>query len=138
MITYKVGNLLYSNGNIAHCVSKDLRMSAGVARQMRTRFGGLREMLNSRRVVGDIVVIRRGHRHIIGLITKKHFWNKPSYHDIRRSLRCLRNYMLSSNQHSISLPRIGCGLDGKNWNVVENIINSIFDNNFDITVYSLP
>ena len=138
MVTHKVGNLLDSNGNIAHCVSRDLKMSAGVAKQMKARFGGRHEMMSARRVVGDIVVIRRGDRHIIGLITKKYFWNKPSYRDIKRSLINLRKYMINTNQHSISMPRIGCGLDGKSWNVIEKIIDSIFKNDFNVTVYILP
>ena len=138
MITYRVGDILEYHGHIAHCVSKDLRMSAGLARKMKTRFGGVREMKRMKRRVGNIAVIRRNGRSIVGLITKNHFWDKPSYGNIRRSLVKLRSYLADMNHHSIAMPLIGCGLDGKNWNIVESIISEVFDRNFNIVIYKLP
>ena len=138
MITYKVGDILKCHGNIAHCVSKDLRMSAGLARKMKSRFGGVGEMKKLKRRVGDIAVIRRNGRSIIGLITKERFWGKPSYTSIEHSLIKLRSYLTDVNQSSVAMPMIGCGLDGKDWNIVENLIENIFDGNFNVTIYKLP
>ena len=138
MINYKIGNILECNNNIAHCVSRDIRMSAGLARKMKVHFGGIKEMKRMKRDVGDIVVIKRNGHSIIGLITKKYFWKKPLYSNIESSLYKLRSYLTSINQKSIAMPLIGCGLDGKDWNIIEKMITNIFEENFDVTIYKLP
>ena len=138
MIKYKVGDILKCNNNIAHCVSRDIRMSAGLARKMRFQFGGIKEMKRLKRDVGDIVVIKRNGHAIIGLITKKYFWKKPLYSDIESSLLKLKSYLIDTNQRSIAMPLIACGLDGKDWNIIERMITNIFDKNFEITIYKLP
>jgi O-acetyl-ADP-ribose deacetylase (regulator of RNase III) len=38
---------------------------------------------------------------------------------------------------SVHMPRIGCGLAGGDWNVVESIIDMYMDPDLDITVYDL-
>ena len=88
-------------------------------------------------IVGDIAVIRRNGRFIVGLITKEFFWGKPSYSSIKRSLTKLKSFLINNNQNSVAMPLIGCGLDGKNWNTVKNIIENTFDENFNVTIYKL-
>ena len=39
---------------------------------------------------------------------------------------------------SIHMPRIGCGLGGGRWSVVESLIREYFSSETDITVYDLP
>ena len=60
-ITVVYGNILSSDTHIAHCVSADLKMSRGVALQIRNQFGGL-ELLKSQNLgVGGVGITTKGH-----------------------------------------------------------------------------
>ena len=60
-ITVVYGNLLSSDTHIAHWVSADLKMSRGVALQIRNQFGGL-ELLKSQNLrVGGVGITTMGH-----------------------------------------------------------------------------
>ena len=53
-VTVILGDLLSSDTHIAHCISADLKMSRGVALEIRNQFGGL-ELLKSQNLgVGSI------------------------------------------------------------------------------------
>jgi len=40
------------------------------------------------------------------------------------------------NEYKIGLPRIGCGLGGAPWQIVQRIINDVFDD-VDVYVYTM-
>ena len=60
-ITVIFGDLLSTDTHIAHCISADLKMSRGVALEIRNQFGGL-ELLKSQNLgVGSIGITTKGH-----------------------------------------------------------------------------
>lgn len=77
------------------------------------------------------------------LITKKNTSGKPSYVTITESLKDLRKKMedrsLFQQQNTIvRMPKIGCGLDGLDWNIVSTLIKGVFsDTDVSIQVYYL-
>lgn len=130
------GNLFNSLDSMCHCVSQDLKMSKGIAREFRSRFGRYKELQNCEAKVGEIAVIRVGENYVYNLVTKLRFFNKPSYKTIRESLIAMREHALANNVHAISMPKIGCGLDGLKWQIVKCIISNVFnDSGIRINVY---
>lgn len=77
------------------------------------------------------------------LITKRNTSGKPSYVTITESLKDLRKKMeeyFLFRQHGtiIRMPKIGCGLDGLDWDVVSTIIKGVFaGTDVNIQVYYL-
>lgn len=60
------------------------------------------------------------------------------YNHFRRAIRRVRPFARSLNA-SIHMPRVGCGLGGGTWGMVEPIVKKVFvDGGFDVNVYDLP
>ena len=60
-ISVVFGDLLTSGSHVAHCISADVKMSRGVALEIRNKFGGL-ELLKSQHLgVGSIGITPQGH-----------------------------------------------------------------------------
>jgi len=60
------------------------------------------------------------------LITKERYWQKPTYDDLEKSLLAMREHCVVNNVVNLAMPRIGCGLDGLNWNKVKNLLENVF------------
>ena len=60
-----------SGFSLAHCVSSDLRMSSGIARNFRAAFGNVQKLKRQNPTVGDLVQLYSHGRHIFYLITKR-------------------------------------------------------------------
>ena len=63
---------------LCHCVSKDLKMSSGIAVAFKAKFGGLEDLRRQCLDVGSVGVLRRGGRCIYYLVTKEKYHDKPS------------------------------------------------------------
>lgn len=133
------GNLFDSTTCLAHCVSKDFAMSAGIAVTFSNLFGGKDELKNQNVNVGEIAWLYRGNRYIYYLVTKEYYWHKPTYDSIRSSIRNLFILCEEHNVKSLSIPKLGCGLDKLQWNKVKQIIIEEWPSiiNFKLDVYSL-
>jgi O-acetyl-ADP-ribose deacetylase (regulator of RNase III) len=72
------------------------------------------------------------------LITKVKYSDKPTYNTLKRSLQDMKQHCTNNNVSAVSMPLIGCGLDGLKWNDVRDIVKEVFsDVDIKITVYSL-
>ena len=130
------GNLFDSQESMCHCVSQDLRMSKGIAKEFKARFRRYKELQNCRAKVGDVAVIKVGDIFVYNLVTKFRFFNKPSYRTLEESLIAMKKHALANNVHAISMPKIGCGLDGLKWQTVKCIISNVFNSSgIRINVY---
>ncbi len=59
-----------------------------------------------------------------------------NYRALQTCLEKLRNRLVASDSTaSIHLPRIGCGLGGSSWDMVEQIIKKTIGERFEVTVY---
>ena len=109
-ITEIPGDLLQSPVSLAHCVSRDFHMGKGVAKGFRERFGGVAELREQRKGVGDVAVVQRDGRFIFYLITKERYFEKPrGYASVRRCLCRLARYCMSHGLTELAIPRLGCG-----------------------------
>ncbi|XP_041043458.1 ADP-ribose glycohydrolase OARD1-like isoform X1 [Carcharodon carcharias] len=123
---------------LAHCISEDCNMEAGIAVLFKKKYGCVEELQNQKKKTGEVAVLQKDQRYIYYLITKKVASDKPTYDDLQSSLKAMKNHCLSNGVLHISMPKIGCGLDNLEWDKVSAIIQEIFkDTSTIVTVYSL-
>ena len=140
-LNYQHGDLFEASdarSSLAHCVSSDFKMSQGIARVFCQKFEIMNELRETKGQVGNIVVVREGRRLIYNLVTKEKFNDQPSYGNLRLALKKMKDHALKHQVKEISMPKIACGLDQLNWDVVENIIKSTFHGtDIIITIFQL-
>ena len=131
-LIHKNGNFLESKDSLAHCISSDFKMSAGIARSFKRKFPYIfPESTNS-----PLFVQQLDDRFIYQLVTEKRFFQKPTFNFLRQSLEEMTNHANKHKVTQISMPKAGCGLDRLKWQKVERLIREICaQSNFTITVY---
>lgn len=123
---------------LVHCVSEDLKMGKGIATVFKRMFGGVSELRSQNPTTGGVCVLQREERFIYYLITKRLYWQKPTYETLRSSLISMRDHCVTNGVANISMPQIGCGLDKLQWDRVKRIIGEVFeDTGIYIKVYHL-
>ena len=143
------GNLFsetYRKGDIyVHCISADFALGAGIAKQFREKFPIFTQekqrMIQEFSCVsrfGLIPVVTEGYT-IVNLVTKKNYWDKPTYDSLEVSLQSLQKYLVKYSQiRRILMPRIGCGLDRLSWNKVKIMLQDILRNvDVEVVVFYL-
>ena len=112
----------------AHCISLDCHMGAGIAVKMKKKFhlGGLENAIKNCDLQPVKVPVCFHHNGVFNLITKKKYHGKPSYDTMRGALVSMWYYVNLHNTKKIAMPKIGCGLDGLSWPLVEDMIKEIF------------
>ncbi|KAK5639206.1 hypothetical protein RI129_011698 [Pyrocoelia pectoralis] len=103
-------------------------MSEGLAYEFEKKFKHKIKLLNENLKLHNLGIIMENNRAIYYLVTKINHWDKPTYSDLFKTLVKLKNHLIMNDQYSISLPRLGCGLDKLNWAIVKEIIEYIFRN----------
>ena len=97
-IIFGTGDLMHFPGSIAHCVSSDFQMSKGIAQQIRDAYPALQPTLRSIETpqVGASVSmhIPSQNKSIFNLATKSQYFKKPSYYDLKHSLRCMMKQLI--------------------------------------------
>ena len=131
-LRHKNGNLFESKVSLAHCISSDFKMSAGIAQSFKRKFPyKVPQSTNS-----PLSVQQADDRFIYHLITKKIFFQKPTYDSLRQSLEAMTKHANKHKVTEISMPKAGCGLDRLEWYKVERLIREICaQSNLTITVY---
>uniref|UniRef100_A0A1A9VE62 Macro domain-containing protein n=1 Tax=Glossina austeni TaxID=7395 RepID=A0A1A9VE62_GLOAU len=123
--------------SLAHCVAADLGMGAGIAAKFKQIYGQVGALRAQKIGTGGVAVLKDDQRFIYYLVTKDESWQKPTYDNLRLSLKAMQQHMLSNSVQKLAIPRIGCGIDGLEWNKVCAEINEVFYNdNVDIVVYN--
>lgn len=122
---------------LAHCISADAKMGAGIAVQFRKRFklASLQDMAGRNELaVGECYRVDR----VFNLVTKSKYYQKPTYETLTSALRSMKELCLEESIRDIAMPEIGCGLDKLQWGKVKDIITYEFmDTSMKITVCRL-
>lgn len=122
------GDLFSSRNAIGHCVSADMKMTKGIAKVFKKKFGRVEQLKRSGARVGDVRALFIDGRWVYYLITKDMFFMKPSYSTLENALMNMKRHAELEQVKNIDLPRLGCGLDGLEWSIVKPIINYVFYN----------
>ena len=121
--------------HLAHCISADFKLGAGIAVQFDKKFQCRNRLFelypNSRvpywdrlqdRFKGICVVTDP----VYNLITKRNYWDKPTLLTMRNALNWMKEDCEIRSIKKIAMPMIGCGLDRLKWEDVSEIINNVF------------
>ena len=82
-IQYMIGDVTEVKTSIGHCVSRDLYMGSGCARQIKEKFGRIDELKEQKVEVGGVAILKIGPgRYIYNLVTKEKYSGKPTYRSI--------------------------------------------------------
>lgn len=124
---------------LVHCISLDCVMGAGIALTFTKKFPDLKPKVKECIVVNKLkypcVVGYLEERHIINMITKEFCYDKPTYGSFTKALEYVKGYCKKYDVKKLGMPKIGCGIDGLDWNIVEDIIKDTFlDMNIEIQV----
>lgn len=138
MIEIIKGDLFTSEDEaLCHCVSEDLAMGKGIALLFKQKYGNVQYLKSQNAKVGYFALLET-EKKIFYLVSKKRYFDKPTYESLKHCLIEMMNYMLVYGIKSLSMPLIGCGLDKLEWNKVKDIIEDVFENKgIKINVYVL-
>nr|UKQ11019.1 hypothetical protein 1 [signal crayfish associated tombus-like virus 1] len=119
------GDLLTSKETcIAHCISADRALSQGIARDLVYKFGP--RLRRGTAPVGRAELIDCGRVTVCNLVTKELKNNKPTYTTLRDTLHHLKWLLHRRGTRRVAFPKIGCGLDHLDWEIVSQMIAEIF------------
>ncbi|GGH19915.1 macro domain-containing protein [Paenibacillus segetis] len=122
---------------LAHCISADAKMGAGIAVQFRKRFklASLQERATRNELeVGKCYKVDR----TLNLVSKSKYWHKPTYETLTMSIKSMKEICQQDSIHKIAMPEIGCGLDKLQWGRVKEILEEEFDETaIEITICRL-
>ena len=124
--------------SIAHCISADFKLRAGLAKQIKEKFPSYfptkkdykQQVLHAQYLVHD--------KFVLLLRVKPRYFHKPTYRSLRKTLLALRDQMNFYRIDKLGIPRLSCGLDKINWTEVQKRTHETFrDSNLELTVFTL-
>lgn len=151
MINYIKGNLFDApDATLAHCISADFALGAGIAKEFNRRFDMrriLKEVIDGEAYWGQkrgyslLVVAKDADtfkiKTVFNLVTKQKYWQKPTLQTLRNALEDMKSQIEILNISEIAIPKIGCGLDKLQWKDVEGLLLDVLGTDIKIDVYSL-
>lgn len=126
ILNEKKGNLFELDNNkyyYAHCISSDFELGAGIAVEFQKRFNLKKNLKKcSSGKYPELIVLN----HVMNLVTKNKYWNKPTYESITKCIQYMRDMCKNCGIKYLAMPKIGCGLDRLQWGKVREIIKEEF------------
>lgn len=110
---------------LAHCISSDAKMGAGIAVEFRLRFGlsSLQKEAQTHPFsVGTCVLKGR----TLNLITKKVYYGKPTSQTFKAAVIDMVRVAKENGIQKIAMPQIGAGLDRLSWAENREVIKEAF------------
>lgn len=117
---------------LAHCISSDYALGQGIAKEIDLRY----DMRNQLKVIHGLnpeipAALKVGN--IYNLVTKKNYWNKPTYAVLLGALNLMKLDMIKNESSNLIMPKIGTLRDKLKWNMVLSLINEVFEDT-DISI----
>ena len=146
MIKYIKDNLFTTEANIiAHGCNMQGVMGAGIAKEIRFYYPKAyleykNQYENHGLELGLVIWARSKDKYIANCITQKYYgYDGKVYVDYDAISKCMRKIHIYSKvapELSVAMPKIGAGLGGGDWNIIEKIINKEFKDK-EVLVYDL-
>ena len=132
-----IGN---STDSIAHCVSTDFKIAAGIVQHFqRKRPTNYPSDLDHSYTPLWPQWLPETHRYLYHLVMKQKYFNKPTFSTLRSSLQKMRTHAESNSFFKSSMACIGMGLDHLDWDKVKLLIRETFRSSpVQVVVYILP
>lgn len=136
------------NYYLVHCISSDFALGAGIAKKFAEL--GIKNFIE---FFYPQIWDSEGYclfaevykwPGVFNLVTKEHYWDKPTMENLVESLHDLKeqtlnmvkrgpityvnNYGNFSYTINLAMPRIGCGLDRLSWPEVKDALSNVFTN----------
>ena len=124
--------------SIAHCISADFKLGAGLAKQIKEKFPSYfptkkeykQQVLHAQYLGHD--------KFVFHLIVKPRYFHKPTYRSLRKALLALRDQMNFYRIDKLGIPHLSCGLNKLDWTEVQKIIHEAFrDSKLELTAFTL-
>lgn len=133
------GDLFVAKDNMAHCVSADFHMSAGIAVEFKNRYGHKAELLSECWEVGSVARKKLDSGlYVFYMVTKARYFQKPTYSNLRRTIIELARWVELLGIRSLAIPPISCVRDKLEWSRVRAILEEVFNGlDVEIVVYFL-
>lgn len=132
---------------LAHCISADFGMFGGIVVEFNRRWDMKNRLLqkygNQEKQfrMAEAAVFPEEVQHtgvittVYNLVTKPTVGDRPTYRSLRAALELMKQHMVVSENTKLAIPKIGCGIDGLDWEIVRNDIQEVFeDTNIEILV----
>ena len=138
---FSQSNILTATTCIAHCVSSDFAMGKSLASTIASCYPELQELrklpINSIPPGSLVTYFNQQHqRFIYNLVTKRRFFDKPTYETLELSLQALKQHLQCHNMQELTIPKLGCGYDKLHWPTVFSILFKFFSgSNHTITLF---
>ena len=107
---------------LAHCVSRDYALGAGIAVEFVRRYN-MRTKLHYSSSGSNCIMIGQ----VFNLVTKEKCWQKPTYESLQESLNTMKDMIKRYDVGNLAMPKIGCGIDGLTWGIVSHMIQETFE-----------
>lgn len=117
---------------LAHCISLDCAMGAGIAVEFCKKFPKMKYSLLLRKETyregysPSVMTYLYDHSIVFNLVTKERYWHKPTYESITQSINEMARLCNMNKIKYLAMPRIGSGLDRLQWDKVKRIIEEEF------------
>jgi len=107
--------------------------------EFKKRFQNVNNLIQQNKQIGEAAILGPfQQRFVYYLITKEHYYHKPTYESLQATLLYTRDHAVKNGVKSISMPRLGCGLDGLLWPQVRSLLQEVFsDTGITLTVFTL-
>ena len=116
---------------LAHCISSDCKMGAGIAVDFQNKFKLRNKLLKYDTKHPTCIQIGR----VFNLITKAKYWNKPTQNSLKETVIMMKEIAINEDIKFIACPKLGCGLDRLQWSNVREMLKDVFkDTEIEILV----
>jgi len=145
MVIYKKGDLFESTEDlIAHGCNCKGGFASGVAGMMAEKYPAARSSYmykhrNEGWKLGDVDFAHQNRKIIANCATQDNFLPRDKCHADYNAIRVCMTKVLEYaklRNLTIAIPKIGAGLAGGDWNLIETILEDVFKD-YDISVYYL-
>lgn len=109
---------------IAHCISVDAAMDAGLALQVARKYPFLSNQIRSKKLSpGDVFIYEGENQTIFNICPKNFYWqhvgngisNEEYIANLKKGLDFTFVYLIEKKKPTLWVPRLGCGLDRCYW-----------------------
>ena len=115
-------------------------MSKGFADFLSHKILGLRSTCRKARLfMGQVFPFwdPTGKRYIYNLVTKERYCDKPNLSTLSKTLEAMKSHASMNGVSTIAIPKLGCGLDQMNWQIVKLLRDIFAYADVQLVVYTL-